>query len=176
MEDGTFFDRVYVNGRRRRTGLEVFWPAGPASLAAEYMRVSDERDEMGFRGEDLSAVHASAWSVAGTWAITGERKDGRLEPRRPLARGGAVELAARIEELRFAGVSQPGAAFNFPGSQRVTGNADRVMTVGVNWYLTPHVRLQQNYAVEWVADPDSSPAPTRGGRIGSALFRLQLTV
>ena len=88
MEDGTFFDRVYVNGRRRRTGLEVFWPAGPASLAAEYMRVSDERDEMGFRGEDLSAVHASAWSVAGTWAITGERKDGRLEPRRPLARGG----------------------------------------------------------------------------------------
>jgi phosphate-selective porin OprO and OprP len=178
MEDGIFFDRVYVNGSRRRTGLEAHWVAGSASVAAEFMQVSDERNDMGFRGEDLPAVHASAWYLAGTWAITGERKDGRLEPRRSITAGGvgSLELVARLEELRFAGIDHPGSAFNFPGTATSGGNADRLVTVGVNWYLTPNVRLQHNYAIERVATPGRSPAPTRDGRIRSAIFRLQLTV
>lgn len=178
MEDGTFFDRVYVNGTRRRTGLEALWTAGPASVAAEYMRVSDERNGMGFLGEDLPSTHSSAWYLAGTWAITGERKDGRLEPRRTLIAGGAgaVEIVGRVEELRFAPVLHPGSAYNFPGSSASGGNTDRIVTVGVNWYLTHNLRLQHNFAIERVADAGRSPAPTRGGRIRSALFRLQITV
>jgi phosphate-selective porin OprO and OprP len=178
MQDGTFFDRVYVNGNRQRAGLEALWTAGPASVAAEYMRVSDERVGMGFLGEDLPSIHSSAWYLAGTWSITGERKGGRLEPRRSLIAGGAgaLEIVGRIEELRFAAVPHPGSAYDFPGSWAPGGNTDRVVTVGVNWYLTPNVRLQHNYAIERVADPGRSPAPTHGGRIRSALFRLQITV
>lgn len=178
MEDGTFFNRVYVNGPRQRTGLEALWTAGPASVAAEYMRVTDQRNGMGFLGEDLPSIHSSAWYLAGTWSITGERKDGRLEPRRSLVAGGAgaIEIVGRIEELRFAAVLHPGSAYNFPGSLAPGGNKDRVVTMGVNWYLTPNIRMQHNYAIERVADADRSPAPTRGGRIHSALFRLQITV
>ena len=35
LGDGVFFDRVYVNGRRARTGLEALWESGPISLSSE---------------------------------------------------------------------------------------------------------------------------------------------
>jgi phosphate-selective porin len=176
LHDGVFFDRVYVNGSRTRLGCEAFWAAGPASIAAEYMRVADERNGMGFGGSDLPVVQASAWYVAGTWALTGETKDGRLEPRRGVTQrgAGAIELAARVEELRFADVSHPGTKFNFPNPASLTGNTDRVITAGVNWYLTRRARIQHNYVVEWIADAQRSPAPTRSGRFTTAVFRLQL--
>jgi phosphate-selective porin len=178
MHDGVFFDRVYVNGRRHRLGLEAYWAAGPASIAGEYMRVTDERNGMGLAGSDLPAVHTSAWYLAGTWALTGEEKDGRLKPDRPVThRGfGALELVARLEELRFADITHPGTAFSFPNPASLIGNTDRVMTAGANWYLARHLRVQYNHAVEWIADPERSPAPTRNGRFMTAVLRLQLTL
>ena len=47
--EGVFFDRVFVDGRRLRRGLEASWARGPASLSWEYMRVSDQRLGMGRR-------------------------------------------------------------------------------------------------------------------------------
>ena len=43
LGDGIFFDRLYVNGQRRRIGLDTGWERGPASVSAEYITVSDER-------------------------------------------------------------------------------------------------------------------------------------
>lgn len=178
LEDGVFFDRIYVNGRRRRFGLDALWSAGPASLGAEFIRVSEERENMGFHGEDLTPLVARAWHLFGTWAVTGERKNGRLEPRRTLTSGGpgAVELVARIEELRFSDTAHPAAAFDLAAAAALKANAERIATVGVNWYLTRNLRLQHNYVFEWIADPSRSPAPTARGRFGTAIFRLQLTV
>jgi phosphate-selective porin OprO/OprP len=178
VDDAVFFDRVYVNGRRRRAGVESFWAVGPVSLATEYMRVADEREAMGFHQDDLGAVRASAWYVAGTWVLTGESKDGRIEPRRPVTRGGpgAIELAARIEALRFSDITHPGTAFDFPAAEALVHNADRVLTVGVNWSLTRHLRVQHNLTIESVADPARSPAPTRGGRFVTGLIRVQMVV
>ena len=106
-----------MNGQRRRIGVDAAWERGPGSITAEYITVSDERKAMGFDGDDLPNVGAKAWYVAGTWALTGERKHGRLEPRHDLLRGGfgAVELAARVEELRFDdGQRIPAPSFGFP--------------------------------------------------------------
>ena len=42
--DAPFYtSKVWVNGQRQRTGLEFRWRPGPASLKAEYMRVSTQR-------------------------------------------------------------------------------------------------------------------------------------
>ena len=116
LGDGIFFDRLYVNGQRRRIGVDAGWERGPASISAEFIAASDERKGMGFAGDDLANVAARAWYLAGTYALTGERKHGRLEPRHDLLRGGvgAVELAARIEALRFEAASYPGSPFGFP--------------------------------------------------------------
>ena len=173
LEDGDFFDRLYVNGRRLRAGLEAFWTAGPVSIAGEYMTVSDQRLGMGFHHDDLPPLDARAWHIAGTWALTGEKKDGRLEPRRWM---GAVELVGRIEELRFDEAAHPGTAFGFPTASALQANSDLVNTIGVNWSFTRFFRIQYNLAIEKIADRQRSPAPTNDGRLTSSLLRVQLTI
>jgi phosphate-selective porin len=175
LGDGIFFDRVYVNGQRRRIGVDAAWEKGPGSVSAEYITVSDDRTDMGFEGDDLPSVGTKAWYVAGTWALTGERKHGRLEPRNDLLRGGigAVELAARVEELRFEAATYPGSAFGFPAAAALSGNADHVVTLGINWYLNHYVKLQGNLVREWIDDPERSPAPAAGGRFLSPVLLLQ---
>jgi phosphate-selective porin OprO/OprP len=164
--DGVFFDRGYVNGTRKRYGLEAAWSHGPVSITSEYITVSDDRKAMGFSGEDLAPVQARGWYLSSTWALTGEHKAGRIEPRRAFPHGfGAVELAARVEQLRF------GSAGSNPAA-----NADRVMTTGVNWYLNYYVRVQSNLVIESIDDPQRSPAPSTGGRFIGAVFRVQFTL
>ena len=175
LGDGIFFDRVYVNGRRQRTGLEGAWEYGPASLSTEYITVSDQRTGMGFSGEDLPAVHATGWYVSGTWALTGERKHGRLEPRRDLLRGGfgAVEIAARVERLTFGAIDYPGSQFGFPTLSKLAGNTDRATTIGVNWYLNDYVKIQTNVITETISDPGRGPSVAANGRFTSTLVRFQ---
>jgi phosphate-selective porin OprO and OprP len=176
LGDSVFFDRVDVNGRRRRIGWEAAWAAGPAGFVSEYIRSSDERTGMGFSGTDLPNVDASAWYVAGTWAVTGERKHGRLEPRHEFLRGGpgAVELAARIETPGFNATTFPTTEFGFPNLSKLAGNADHVATLGVNWYLNHYPKIQANVIRESIDDPERSPAPTTGGRYISTVIAMQL--
>ena len=175
LGDGVFFDRVYVNGRRQRVGVEAAWTNGPFGLSSEYITVSDQRKGMGFDGEDLPVVTAAAWYVAGTWAITGEHKHGRLEPRRDLLRSGlgAFELSARIERLRFQPVEYPGSDYAFPGRSDLAGNADTATTLGVNWYLNRYLKVQGNIIRESIDDPQRSPAPAASGRFTSTVVLVQ---
>src|SRR5205085_811144 len=145
-----FFDRVYVNGRRQRLGLEAAWDGGPIGLSSEYVVVSDERKAMGFAGENLADIHTRSWYLAATWTLTGERKRGRVEPRRDFLHGGAgaVELALRVEELRFDDAT---AATGAPlDSFAVGGNTERVTTIGLNWYLNRYVKIQWNFVREGI--------------------------
>jgi phosphate-selective porin len=176
--DGVFFDRVYVNGRRRRTGFEAFWARGPASFSTEYIAVSDDRKSMGFSGEDLPRVRTSGWYVAATWAVTGEQKDGWVEPRRALLRGGpgAFELVARTESLAFGTITSPGTPFGFPDDSSLLSNADHVTTLGVNWYADHYIRIQTNVVFESITDAQRSPAPTGRGRFVSVVVRLQFVL
>jgi phosphate-selective porin OprO and OprP len=176
--DGVFFDRVYVNGRRERTGLEALWQSGPASISSELVVVSDQRKGMGLEGENLPGVTARSWYVAGTWALTGEAKQGRLEPAHRFLQGGvgALELAARLEQLRFGDLIYPGTSFGFPTPSSLNGNADLAATVGVNWYLNRYVKVQPNLVIESIRDPERSPAPGASGRFISGVVRVQFAL
>jgi phosphate-selective porin OprO and OprP len=178
LGDGIFFDRVYVNGRRNRLGLDAEWGKGPLSVSTEYISVSDQRKGMGLGGDDLPDVHAAAWYVAGTWTLTGENKRGRVEPRHDLLDGGfgAVELAVRVEGLRFDDITYPGSAFSFPTPSSLLSNADHVTTFGINWYLNRYVKAQTNFVIESIEDPQRSPAPSSRGRFVSGIVRLQLAL
>jgi phosphate-selective porin len=166
---------VWVNGARRRVGLEARWRPGPASIKAEYIRVSTERLGQSVEDTDLSPLIGEGWYVSGTWALTGERKaDDLSAPHRPLFRGGwgAIEVGARMERLQFGNLDTEIGSTS-PRADDVLGNADRATTLGVNWYPIRHVKLQMNVIHERIADPSRGPVPSAPG-FWSRAFRIQL--
>jgi phosphate-selective porin len=174
-----FFDvDVWIKGRRERRGYELRWRPGPVSVKAEYIRVTDERLEQSVEDTDLSPFLAKGWYVSGTVALTGEQKaDGLDAPRRPIGRGGigAVELAVRLEEITFGSVATGDDASTSPRSEVILGNADRVTTFGVNWYLNRWIKVQFNTIREKITDPAQGPLPAQPvfwNRVVRVLFSL----
>jgi phosphate-selective porin OprO and OprP len=176
--DGIVFDRVFVNGARWRLGLEGEWERGPVSLAAEYASLRDERAGMGLDGGALPESTSRAWYVSGAWVVTGEEKQGRIEPRRGLLKGGlgAVEVAARVERLTLSPATTtstiPGAVHLFLPS----ANGERIVTFGASWFLHTRVKVQGNLIIEHFDDPSRSPVPRRNGRLTSAFANLQFVL
>jgi len=176
--DGTFFDRVFVNGRRLRFGADAEWRRGPFGLTGEFARTSDTRHGMGLEGEDLPGIGATGWYVAGSWVLTGERKRARVEPRKSVLAGGlgAIEVAARLERLRFDDVVYPGGVVHGPRADDLIANREWVSTVGATWFLHTRVKVQGNLIFESIADPTRSPAPRNNGRLTSGVVNLQFVL
>jgi phosphate-selective porin OprO/OprP len=172
---------VFVNGQRRRLGLEARFRPGPFSIKSEYIRLSDERLGQSVEDTDLDPFVSAGWYVSGTWALTGESKaDGLDNPRRALFQGGfgAVELAARVERIRFgAGASNP-LASDAPRAEVVLGNSDRAYTVGVNWYANRWIKIQANLVRNTIgipAVPELGTLPSQS-TYWSRLIRFQFAM
>jgi phosphate-selective porin len=115
--------------------------------------------------------------VAGTWTVTGETKDGRVQPRESLFNGGwgAVQIAGRIERLGFSAVDElANAALRFGAAP--PANDDRAITVGVSWYLNRYFKVQGNLVHETIGDPVRSPVPNAEGRLPRAVLQLQFVM
>lgn len=177
--DASFFPAdFWVNGSRRRAGIELRWRPGPWSVKAEYIRVATERRAQSVDNTDLSDLVATGWYVSGTYLVTGEQKsDGGDTPRRPLFRGGygAIEIAARLERLAFGSAASGDTPALSPRADVVRGNADRATTLGVNWYPIRRVKLQANLVTETIAEPEFGPLPVRA-RFWSGLLRFQVAL
>jgi phosphate-selective porin OprO/OprP len=173
-----FWAPVYVKGRRVRLGVEGGWTPGPVSVQGEYIRVSDERNGQGLGDVDLPDAVAHGWYLGGSWALTGERKAGGIEPRRPFLQGGAgaVEVAGRFETLRFGSAGTDGEPpFSNPRAANLLPNRDRILTIGVNWYLNRFGRITVNGMREWIQDPERSPELGLT-RFSSYVVRLQFVL
>ena len=177
-----FQSDVWVNGHRQRTGLEVRWRPGPFSLQGEYMRLTDERRGESVEDGDLPPLVAEGWYLAGTFTVTGERKSkGPNTPRRPFrpfSKGGGiggVEVAARVETLRFGSTEARADLSTSRRAETVLGNSDHALTLGVNWYLNRFVKVQANLIREWIHDPSTGPLPDRSS-FWSHVFRLQFAI
>jgi len=176
--DQSFFKRVYVKGHRRRVGTELHWTPGPFGVSSEWMRAYEAREGQGFQDEDLPDLLSTSWYLAGTWVMTGERKEAaNLHPAHPLGRGGwgAVEFGARYERLRFESATEEGYPERNPRGTNLYPNQDRVWTVGANWYLNRWVRLLGNAVHEHIDDSARTPVPPAQG-YWTGLFRIQLAL
>ncbi|HEX2453943.1 MAG TPA: porin [Vicinamibacterales bacterium] len=177
--NATFFKPDFlVQGQRRRVGFELRWRPGPFSVKSEYMRVTTERLGQSVEDTDLSPLLATGWYVSGTWAITGERKaDGLMSPRRPLLQGGygAIEVAGRIERLAFGSEASGEPPSTSIRADVIQGNADRAVTLGVNWYVNRWIKLQFNTIKETLSDPELGPLPSKAS-FWTRVFRLQLSL
>jgi phosphate-selective porin OprO/OprP len=177
MTQDTFYETVYVKGHRRRWEADFDWTVGPASLRAEYTRVSDDRLSQGIGDQDLSEALAHSWYVSGTWVLTGEDKRRPLKPANPLFQGGigAVEVAARYERIWFDSPPGNDAPFRNPRAETIFPGGDRVLTLGVNWTLNRFVKIQVNGIREHVEDPQRSPV-SNGEAFWSRVLRLQFVL
>jgi len=177
--DASFFPAyLWVQGDRRRAGVEARWRPGPFSVSSEYIRVSSERLGQSVENSDLSPLIASGWYFSGTWLATGELKSaGADKPRHPLLRGGfgAVELAGRVEALSFRSAARGGAPSTSPRSDVVLGNDDRATTVGLNWYPYRGIKIQGNFVRESISDPSRGPLPSKPA-FWSRVLRFQFTI
>lgn len=123
---------TYTIDADREAGLEAAWIFGPFSAQSEYV----------LRTMDLSAG-GSADITGGyaqfTYTLTGEPRvykayPARMDKVKPSGAHsfGAVELVARYDDIKLEQATGPAATAN-------------TITVGANWYLTPHLLLKLNY-------------------------------
>jgi phosphate-selective porin len=174
----TFFEPVFVEGTRRRWGADVEWTRRQVGARAEYMRVTDQRTRQGLRGDTLNDAVYHAWYVSGAWVLTGERSDRSINPRRPLFMGGfgAVQVAARFERIWFDSKDTGEPAFSNSRAEVILPNGDKVLTLGVNWYLNRWVKLQLNGIHESLEDAGRTPLLDGGTKFWSSVFRIQLVI
>lgn len=170
-------ERMYVSGRRRRLGTELIWLPGPFSVKSEYARSNEQRKRQGLLDDDLSDYVVSSWYVSGTWMLRGERKGASIEPRRGVLDGGigAFELAGRFERIEFGSALKTGTPLLNPRADPLFGNAERVLTVGLNWYVNKWGRVVVNGIREGFADPERTAVPGRTSA-WSVVTRLQFAM
>lgn len=122
-----------------REGFEALWTDGPWSLQGEYLQAQVDRYH------EKPDFNTSGYYLFTTWTLTGESRyysDGNVADRRyngrdlqairPTHPWGAVELALRYSELDL----NDGA---------ITGGKEHDWTLGANWYIGEHLKLQANY-------------------------------
>jgi phosphate-selective porin len=178
MDSSFYAADFWVRGGRQRVGLEGRWRPGPFSLKAEYIRVTTERLGQSVEDTDLSPLVANGWYLSGTWLVTGEKKTaGGDVPRLPLLRGGvgAVEVAARVENLWFGSLGSGEEPSWSPRADVLRRNGDRALTFGVNWFPIRTVKVQANVIREVILDPSRGPLPSRAG-YWSRVLRFQFSL
>jgi phosphate-selective porin len=170
-----FHDRLFVQGTRRRWGADLRGRSGPVSVRAEYLQENEQRLGQGPTFEDLPDVRGRGWQVATTWLVTGERKTGTVRPERRLFRGaGAVELAARYEELRVDDVENEGFEGFGNRARNVREAGYRAFVGGVSWWPTIFLRFLGDVSVERYMDGLRAPESGRTGDYVTLFARVQV--
>jgi len=158
----TYFDRVNVRGHRLRLGAELKWEPGPFLAQGEVIRVSDQRLGQGLRDEDLPNLIERGWYFTTGWVVTGEKTAGGIVPKRDFVRGrgmGAVQIAARYEQIRFGSADHPGLPSRGSRAANVFAESERIASFGVNWYLNRFMKIQFTGLREVLEDPVKAPIP-----------------
>ncbi len=136
-------------------GLEAAAVLGSVSLQGEW---AFDRVDGHTAGAPNPVFHG--WYVQGSWFLTGEHRPwkdgvfGRVKPKSDFGGGGtgAWELAMRVAEIDL----QDGG---------ISGGGQRVVDLGVNWYLNPNTRVMVGYTMAHVEGL---------GRVNTLAMRVQI--
>lgn len=112
----------------KRVGIEGAWSQGPFSLQGEFLTIDASRRTARDYTAEGSYLYAS-------WIVTGETrpyKSGAFANVKPKNDYGAVELGLRFSTLDL-------------NDGIIYGGKQHDWTLGVNWYLGQHFKLQANY-------------------------------
>jgi phosphate-selective porin OprO/OprP len=143
----SYANTVTASGDRRRWTPQLSFFLGPAGVLAEYVRVRHEVRKVEPGQPDASArMTNSAWSVTGSWLVTGEDATyGNVKPKSffvPSAgKWGALQLVARfnrmdVDEKTFRG--------GFADPAKSVRRA-RAWGAGLNWIWNDNLKYVLDY-------------------------------
>ena len=124
----------YVNGRRRRLGVEGRWTAGRLSIKGELLRQADSREGESVSNSDLSDLIVDGGYVSGVWRIVGSPRRSRR----------AVDVAVRFERLGFHSAAQSDAPSLGPRADHIAPLRQDAWTFGGTWLVNRWVKVQVN--------------------------------
>jgi phosphate-selective porin len=127
-------EEFYVNGRRRRLGVEGRWTAGRLSVKGELIRQADSREGEAVTGGHLSDLVVDGGYVSGLWRLVGS-------PRR--ARG-SVDAGVRFDRLGFGSANAADAPSLSPRADNVAPLRQDTWTFGASWRVSRWVKVQIN--------------------------------
>jgi len=166
----SFFERVQVDGRRRRLGADFLCEAGALTLKAEVLQGRDERKGQGARFDDLPAVEGLGWAASASLRVIGPRSKKGTSGAAPL------DIAVRYESLRF---DDEEGNIGFEGSgdraRNIRDQSSSALSGGVSFRPRTWMRLLANAVFERYNDALFAPE----GREGSYLTlfgRLQFEI
>jgi len=117
----------------QKAGLEFAWVRGPLSIQSEAMTIELVRNN---GNEDLSF---SGYYIYASWFLTGESrkykpKKGNFGRIKSINKKGSWELAVRYSSLNL-------------NDGIISGGKEENITLGVNLYLNPQLRIMANYVM-----------------------------
>ena len=138
---------VTESGRRRRWSPQASFFLGPVGILAEYVQARHEVQKFETGKPAVRARLAnSAWSVTGSWLVTGEDATyGNVKPKNffvPSARKwGALQLVARVNQLRVDDATFSG------GYADATRSVRRATAwgAGLNWIWNQNLKYVLDY-------------------------------
>lgn len=164
-----FFEQVYVDGWRIRTGGDVRWEPGRWRVDGEFVRAADQRVEQGLDFEDLPAVVATGWSAAVGRQFF--RRDGR--DRR---RWREIEVSFRVDALHFDDTGSETAFESVrPRATDIRPRRVRTATLGTSWRPSDWIRVMAGASWEHYGERRSSPSPGDSGFLALGT-RLQVSL
>jgi phosphate-selective porin len=155
----------YVNGRRRRLGVEGRWTAGRLSIKGELLRQADSREGESVSNSDLSDLIVGGGYVSGVWRIVGS-------PRRSKR---AVDVAVRLERLGVHSAAQSDAPSLGSRADRIAPLRQDVWTFGGTWLVNRWVKVQVNALRESFVD-ETGIRPEIPQARWRSLMRLQFAM
>jgi phosphate-selective porin OprO/OprP len=146
--------------------------------------------------DNADTPNFSGWYIEGSWVLTGEPKTYNVSATNNEVGGfgapkvatpfswsgdswGAWELVARYSktDLNWNGTDAPGSLYpTFQGG--INGGEERIVALGVNWYLNNNVKLQLNdliTSVDKFSGPVHVTANNASQDFNTLAFRLQFS-
>jgi len=154
-----------------RVGAEFAWTRGPFRLQSEYIATRVGRD-------GAADLFFQGGYVYTAWVLNGKAPKYTLDAKTATEMG----VFKRVEPESDQRVSRGGIgvfelAFRYSAidlsSRDVRGGFEQDVTVGLNWYPEPFVRVLANYIHAW-ADPTASIVTGRPARADIAQLRIQV--
>lgn len=174
-----FWERPHVQGTRRRLGGDAAYSRGPFRIIGEYLEMREERRGQGSTGQDIPDVLGRGWSVQATFILTGEKKATTIRPKKSIFEGGrgALEIAARIEGLKFDDTADPTGFAGYGNRARnIAPSGGMVRALGINYWASRFLKFQGNALWESYNDPLIAPVPGNKGAYFTLVGRIQLMV